>query len=158
MSVLLEGKNCSGQTIIIIYIYYALINALSAHMIHINLNVIFYTHAEHSPIKTTHTKQHTERQANNDKNVSKWTLYKQAFTFIPTLLSHFRNFTAVGYCKQIGNQSRRHFSFEALRVAWRHMADRWQGGCAPDSNLFFTNYIRTACCLLPTPFCAPGQV
>ena len=25
------------------YIYHALINALSAHMIHINLNMIFYT-------------------------------------------------------------------------------------------------------------------
>ena len=34
---------------IIMYIYHALINALSAHIIHINLNVIFYTHAEHSP-------------------------------------------------------------------------------------------------------------
>jgi len=33
-------------------IYYALINALSAHMIHINLNMIFYTHVEHSPTKT----------------------------------------------------------------------------------------------------------
>ena len=30
------------------YIYHALINALSAHMIHMNLNVIFYTHLEHS--------------------------------------------------------------------------------------------------------------
>ena len=30
--------------IIIMYIYHALINALSAHMIHINLNMIFYTH------------------------------------------------------------------------------------------------------------------
>ena len=29
------------------YIYHALINALSAHMIHINLNMIFYTHVEH---------------------------------------------------------------------------------------------------------------
>ena len=29
--------------IIIMYIYHALINALSAHMIHINLNRIFYT-------------------------------------------------------------------------------------------------------------------
>ena len=38
--------------IIITYIYHALINALSAHMIHINLNMIFYTHAEHSPTKT----------------------------------------------------------------------------------------------------------
>ena len=34
------------------YIYHALINALSAHMIHINLNTKFYTHAEHSPTKT----------------------------------------------------------------------------------------------------------
>ena len=31
---------------IIMYIYHALINALSAHMIHINLNRIFYTHVE----------------------------------------------------------------------------------------------------------------
>ena len=30
--------------IIIMYIYHVLINALSAHMIHINLNMIFYTH------------------------------------------------------------------------------------------------------------------
>ena len=37
--------------IIIMYIYHALINALSAHMIHINLNKIFYTHVEHSPTK-----------------------------------------------------------------------------------------------------------
>ena len=28
--------------IIIMYIYHALINALSVHMIHINLNMIFY--------------------------------------------------------------------------------------------------------------------
>ena len=34
------------------YIYHALVNALSAHMIHINLNMIFYTHVEHSPTKT----------------------------------------------------------------------------------------------------------
>ena len=34
------------------YIYHALINALNAHMIHINLNMIFYTHVEHSPTIT----------------------------------------------------------------------------------------------------------
>ena len=34
------------------YIYHALINALRAHMIHINLNMIFYTHVKHSPTKT----------------------------------------------------------------------------------------------------------
>ena len=38
------------------YIYHALINALSARMIHINLNMIFYTHVEHSPTKTIYIK------------------------------------------------------------------------------------------------------
>ena len=38
--------------IIIMYIYHAFSNALSAHMIHINLNMIFYTHVKHSPTKT----------------------------------------------------------------------------------------------------------
>ena len=38
-----------SSIIIIMYIYHALINALSARMIHINLNMIFYTHVEHSP-------------------------------------------------------------------------------------------------------------
>ena len=33
--------------IIIMYIYHVLINALSAHTIHINLNMIFYTHVKH---------------------------------------------------------------------------------------------------------------
>ena len=42
--------------IIIMYIYHALINALRAHMIHINLNMIFLTHVEHSPIKTIYIK------------------------------------------------------------------------------------------------------
>ena len=32
--------------IIIMYIYHVLINALSAHMLHMNLNMIFYTHGE----------------------------------------------------------------------------------------------------------------
>ena len=40
------------EQIIIMYIYHALINTLSAHMIHINLNMICYTHVEHSPNKT----------------------------------------------------------------------------------------------------------
>ena len=42
--------------IIIMHIYHALINALSTHMIHINLNMIFYTHVEHSPTKTIYIK------------------------------------------------------------------------------------------------------
>ena len=47
------------------YIYHALINALSAHMIHINLNMIFYTHVEHSPTKTIYIKYYIK---NNLKN------------------------------------------------------------------------------------------
>ena len=42
------------------YIYHALINALSAHMIHINLNMIFYTYVEHSPTKTIYIKYYTK--------------------------------------------------------------------------------------------------
>ena len=38
------------------YIYHALINALSAHMIHFNLDMIFYTHVEHSPTKAIYLK------------------------------------------------------------------------------------------------------
>ena len=38
------------------YIYHALINALSIHMIHINLHMILYTHVEHSPTKTIYIK------------------------------------------------------------------------------------------------------
>ena len=44
------------------YIYHVLINALSTHMIHINLNMIFYTHAEHSPTKTIYIKYYTKEQ------------------------------------------------------------------------------------------------
>ena len=51
--------------IIIMYIYYALINALSAHMIHINLNMIFYTHVEHSPTKTIYIKYYTKTKTKN---------------------------------------------------------------------------------------------
>ena len=50
--------------IIIKYIYHALINALSAHMIHINLNMIFCTHVEHSSTKTIYIKyykKHTQK-------------------------------------------------------------------------------------------------
>ena len=47
--------------IIIMYIYHALINALSAHMIHINLNMIFYTHVKHSPTKTIYIKYYLKK-------------------------------------------------------------------------------------------------
>ena len=50
-----------------IYIYHALINALSAHMIHINLNMIFYTHVEHSPTKAIYIKYY-KKTKNKTKN------------------------------------------------------------------------------------------
>ena len=49
------------------YIYHALLNALSAHMIHINLNMIFYTRVERSPTKTIYIKyylKHTHKNKN----------------------------------------------------------------------------------------------
>ena len=49
------------------YIYHALINALSAHMIHINLNMILYTHVEHSPTKTIYIKYYTTKQKQKTK-------------------------------------------------------------------------------------------
>ena len=58
--------------IMTMYIYYALINALGAHIIHINLSTIFYTHADHSPTKTyikyymharTHVRTHARTHA-----------------------------------------------------------------------------------------------
>ena len=45
--------------------YHVLINALSAHMIHINLNMIFYTHVEHSPAKTVYIKYYTKTKNKN---------------------------------------------------------------------------------------------
>ena len=50
------------------YIYHALINALSAHMIHINLNMIFYTHVKHSPTKTIYRKYYLNNNNNNNNN------------------------------------------------------------------------------------------
>ena len=48
------GLQTSPVIIIIMYIYHALINALSAHIIHrpINLNTVFYTDIDDSPTKT----------------------------------------------------------------------------------------------------------
>ena len=46
----------SNIVIVIMYIYHVLIKALRAHMIHINLNAIVYTHVKHSPTKTIYTK------------------------------------------------------------------------------------------------------
>ena len=44
------------------YIYHALINTLSTHMIHINLNIMSYTHVEHGLTKTIYIKYYMEKQ------------------------------------------------------------------------------------------------
>ena len=59
---LLLINSVSEPFIIIMYIYHALINALSAHMIHINLNMIFYTHVKHSPTKTIYIKYYLKNK------------------------------------------------------------------------------------------------
>ena len=41
---------------------HALIDALSAHVIHINLNMIFYTLVEDSPTKTFYIKYYTKKK------------------------------------------------------------------------------------------------
>ena len=55
-----KDKNIIKQIIIIMYLYHALMNALSAHMIHIGPNTIFYTHVEHSPTKTIYIRYYME--------------------------------------------------------------------------------------------------
>ena len=57
----MEGSGVVLKTeiiiIIIMYIYHVL---MSAHMIHINLNTIFYTHLEHSPTIIVYIRYHME--------------------------------------------------------------------------------------------------
>ena len=50
------------------YIYHALINALSAHMIRINLNMIFCAHVEHSPTKTIYIKYYYKNKKKHYKH------------------------------------------------------------------------------------------
>ena len=57
--------------IIIMYIYHALINALSTHMIHINLNMIFYTHVEQSYQNNLHKVLYKKRTTNAHTDCSR---------------------------------------------------------------------------------------
>ena len=47
---------------------------LSAHMIHINLNMIFYTHVEHSPTKTIYIKYYTHTHKKHYKHTHTHTM------------------------------------------------------------------------------------
>ena len=69
------------------YIYHALANTLNAHMIHINLNMIFYTHEEHSPTKTSYIKYYTEKHTHTTHTTSRnWVLILVGMK-IPSVLS-----------------------------------------------------------------------
>ena len=48
--------------IIIMYIYHALINALTTHMIHVNLNTMFYTYVEQSPTNAMYIKYYMKKK------------------------------------------------------------------------------------------------
>ena len=70
-----------SHIIIIMYIYHALINAMSTHMIHINLNVIFYTHVKHSPTKTIYIKKKiNKKNNNNNKNALQTRTHTHTYT------------------------------------------------------------------------------
>ena len=54
------------------HIYYVLINTLSAHMIQINLDTLFYTHVEHSPTKTIYVKYYIYGNAHTHTHKLQW--------------------------------------------------------------------------------------
>ena len=78
--------------IIIMYIYHALINALSAHMIHMNLNMIFYTHVEHSPTKTIDIKypiwEAPLDYQNENFSLQKQFLHQSSPDYVTSTLNH----------------------------------------------------------------------
>ena len=74
--------------IIIMYIYHALINALSTRMIHINLNMILCTHVQHSPTKTIYIKYY-------QKNYSKNALQTHTHTHTHTHTDCSRNWVLI---------------------------------------------------------------
>ena len=63
------------------YIYYGLFfDALSAYMIHIKLNTIFYTHVEHSPTKTVYIKYYMEKKKKKGKRECQLIYQKMSVT------------------------------------------------------------------------------
>ena len=64
------GRDEQDRLIIIMYIYHALVNALSAHMIHIKRNTMFYTHVEHSPTKTVYIRYYMETHTHTHTHLS----------------------------------------------------------------------------------------
>ena len=103
---------------IIMYIYHALINALSTHIIHIiNLNTIFST--EDSPTKTiyirhfTHTHTHTWYTHMTSKN---WVVI-QVYTMVHTGVHHYRRQFGDWCCTML-NEHKWFTWTETVMVLW----------------------------------------
>ena len=137
------------------YIYHALINALSAHMIHVNLNMIFYTHVEHCPTKTIDIKYYnflikkcsTNTQTHTHTDCSRnWVL----------ILGYWSHYVL----------KKRHLSFKLLDVLGlflrllmpvcllsdgqsRHCVCGWGGGWAAQVCDAQQNQGRQHCCQVP---------
>ena len=58
-----------GKKIIIVYICYVLINALSSHVTHF-LNTIFYARVKHSPTKTIYVKYYMEKKERKKSTIN----------------------------------------------------------------------------------------
>ena len=61
---------------IILDIYFANIDAISGHIMHVNLSTIFYTHAEHSPTKAIYIKILIEVERKKERKKERTTTTK----------------------------------------------------------------------------------
>ena len=67
---------CITVQVIIMYIYHALTDILSAHMVHINLNRIFCTYTEQSPTNAIYIKPNKNRsECNPFMHTRHWSLH-----------------------------------------------------------------------------------
>ena len=65
-----RGMISHGSVIIKMHIYYVFINTLSAHMVQINLDTLFYMHVEHSPTKTIYVKYYIYGNAHTHTHIN----------------------------------------------------------------------------------------
>ena len=122
--------------IIIMYIYHALINALSAHMIHINLNMIFYAHVEQSPAKTIYIKYHKNKNAPQTHTHTEGRVHHMHITdFCPINISTTQSAT-ITPCSPCNNGS---FTYRLLP----QYVQSTTTACTDSANTTFTHKQRT---------------
>ena len=76
--------------IIIIMYSYLVLNTLSAYMVHINLNAIFYTHVEHSPTKTIYIRYYMEKQTLTHVHIAHVRAHTDTHTHTHTRCNEFK--------------------------------------------------------------------